>query len=315
MVAVNEWRTCHVTCRRVVIAGERGGRPGAAATRAPFEPIERCPFCEGNEHDTPATIVQRSLGIGHSWDIRVVSNRFPAVTYATVSGAGAHEVVIESAEHVAAFHELPERQLELALFVWRDRLAALRRSGFAYAWAFKNSGTQAGASLEHVHSQIVGLDFVPDAVGLEWKRSTRLWKERGNTFAGEVISRERREGARIVADGDHFIVICPRVSRFGYEMAIAPFQASPHFEACDRIGELSGMLRRTLASLARATGGCDYNLVLQQAPFAATDAAMGWRLEVLPRLSREAGFEWATGCHINTIPPERAAAEIRANWA
>jgi UDPglucose--hexose-1-phosphate uridylyltransferase len=36
-----------------------------------------------------------------------------------------------------------------------------------------------------------------------------------------------------------------------------------------------------------------------------------WHIEIIPRLTKIAGFEWGTGFYINPVPPESAAEFLR----
>ena len=37
----------------------------------------------------------------------------------------------------------------------------------------------------------------------------------------------------------------------------------------------------------------------------------GWRIDIVPRLTYLAGLELGTGVHLNIVPPEQVAAELR----
>jgi len=55
-----------------------------------------------------------------------------------------------------------------------------------------------------------------------------------------------------------------------------------------------------------------YNYIIHNSPFPDVDRDYyHWHLEILPKLTKMAGFEWGTGFFINPTPPEEAAAYLR----
>jgi UDPglucose--hexose-1-phosphate uridylyltransferase len=55
-----------------------------------------------------------------------------------------------------------------------------------------------------------------------------------------------------------------------------------------------------------------YNFIIHTSPFGdANNAYYHWHMEIIPRLTKVAGFEWGTGFYINPTPPEEAAAYLR----
>ena len=90
--AVNEFRHNLVTDDWVVFSSARRGRPRQVqpyAERCNLTSLPShdatCPFCRGNEHETPeATLTVRYPGTD-DWRLRVVPNKYPAVTTTAVS--------------------------------------------------------------------------------------------------------------------------------------------------------------------------------------------------------------------------------------
>ena len=68
-------------------------------------------------------------------------------------------MIIESARHVDRMSALSVAELAEVLDAYRERLAHWRdeRASFEYGLVFKNLGAAAGASLAHVHSQLIAL--------------------------------------------------------------------------------------------------------------------------------------------------------------
>jgi UDPglucose--hexose-1-phosphate uridylyltransferase len=284
-----EFRTCAVTGRSVVLAPGRASRPHD--DRGDAGP---CPFCPGNEHETPPEL--HSIRDENGWQARVVSNRYPAVR-PDAPAFGFHELIVECPEHVERPTDLTESRTANVFRVYRERLVHHFMDPRIQAVSvFKNVGVAAGASREHAHSQLVALPFVPpDLVS------------RPGPCA---ICRMPGNSERLVAASEHFAAVCPTAPRFAHEVWIVPTAHEPRFEAVDRDRELARLVRRVLAALDALLDRPAFNWLLVTAPRPA-DASFHWRLEVIPRRSAVAGFEWSTGVFINDVAPEWAAARLR----
>lgn len=276
---MGEWRNDPSTGRRVRIAPARAARPSDFGRTAPRR---ACPFCAGSEDETPPES-DRIAGADGGWLCRVVPNRYPAFDDAD----GRQEVIIESPRHTTRFTDLTADEATAAVTMWARRVRHWRAAeGFGEAWLFKNEGPLAGASLEHTHSQIVAL---PKRAAAEPRPAAR---------PAETILRD-----------DALVAACPAAPRFAYESWIHAASPSDRFDelATDaaRAAAVAALLQRLLAATARASGVEAYNLML-------IDDGTAWRLELTPRSAVLAGFELATGWWINAVPPERAAASLRA---
>ena len=313
---MSEFRQDPLSRRWVIIGGERGGRPNEfveAATRA--KDIS-CPFCAGHEVETPAAIATYGANGKAPWLVRVVPNKFPAVTTEQTSGFGRHEVIIESPRHVASLSELTDVEAESVFSAYRDRLCRLKAEGrFRYVQIFKNVGPAAGASLEHVHSQLVALASVPEVVEQELFASGEFYAENGRSLLKDMLDKEVEAGERVVAETEHFVAFCPYASRFGYEVWLAPRRHQARFEDVEpgELGELSRIMHDVIGRIERAVGQSAYNYFLHTQPFDMPAADhYHWHIEIVPRLTKVAGFEWGTGCFINPYAPEAAAAHLRS---
>ena len=99
-----------------------------------------------------------------------------------------------------------------------------------------------------------------------------------------------------------------------YELLVVPTREAGDFaQLSDALAEkLSALLLDLIARLERKVRGVAYNWLIHTAPFDSKDSEhYHWHLEIVPRLTRTAGYEWATGYAINPVPPEKAAAELR----
>lgn len=314
-----------VTGRPAFVAPQRSGKPDDEALAKRLgpagRPLQWCPFCAGNESRTPQSVLRIPADAALPWRARIVPNAFPITTAAAAfpvgegrEAVGLHDVVIESPRHDRSILDLAPDAWEDVWTICQRRLAtAAEMERLAWATIFKNSGARAGASLEHVHSQIVGIDVIPPAIAAEAATIARD----AATFP-RVIDAARSEG-RVVGERDGLVVLVPPAPRQPFETWIMTTAREPHLHtaAPARVAALASLTRDLVRRLGNVAPGCHYNWWLHAAPFARTRdhdpvvAAWHWHLEVLPRLSELAGFEIGTGCHITTRSAEESARLLR----
>lgn len=336
-----ELRKDPITGRQVAFAPERASRPFEHTEPPPATLLDRCPFCRGNEDLTPEAVLQPgdSGEASPEWLVRVIPNRYPAfamtgesdapriaansgeVLFESLPGAGRHEVLIESPDHRRQMSELTDEQFLRIVDVYQQRILALADDDrLAHITIFKNQGAAAGASLEHVHSQLVATPFVPRSIDEELDAATgfsRSAHSESPSLWSAILKRELRESARIISESDSFVVFCPFASRFPYETWIVPRRHEPHFTepASRETHEFAELLHRTLSALERTLPIPSYNFALCTAPFCdKRSPAYHWHLKITPRIAGIAGFEVGTGGWINIVMPEVAAARLREAW-
>jgi UDPglucose--hexose-1-phosphate uridylyltransferase len=317
--------------RWVIIATERAARPSDFKSEAQPPKSGFCPFCKGNEAKTPPEIMAyREAGSRPNeggWRVRVVPNKFPALRvegdlgkvgygiYDMMNGIGAHEVIIETPEHQTSLAPLSEANIREVLWAYRDRLVDLKKDRrLVYGMVFKNVGSVAGASLEHTHSQLICTPIVPRTVVGEMNGAQEFFRYRGRCLFCDMIQQEVDSAKRVVLDGPQFVSFAPFASRFPFETWILPRQHSSHFENLQRmeVDELARTLKVVLTKLERSLENPPYNYILHTAPFNTADLEhFHWHIEIIPRLTKVAGFEWGTGFYINPVPPEKAAEFMR----
>ncbi|MFQ5712474.1 MAG: galactose-1-phosphate uridylyltransferase [Candidatus Scalinduaceae bacterium] len=326
-----ELRKEPVSGRWVIIASERSARP--TDFKSTPQPIKRnfCPFCEGNEAKTPPEIMayreKGSKANTRGWRVRVVPNKFPALQiegkqnkhgegiYDMMNGIGAHEVIIESPKHVLSLTALDNGSVEEVLWCYRDRLIDLKKDKrFVYGLLFKNVGVSAGASLEHSHSQLIVTPIVPQQVINEMAGAETFYKYRGRCLFCDMIQQEIATDSRIVILAENFVAFTPFASRFPFETWILPRTHDSHFENLQKleIEELANVLKNTLIRLESALKFPPYNYIIHTTPFHINESEYyHWHIEIIPRLTNIAGFEWGTGFYINPMSPEKAAKFLR----
>jgi UDPglucose--hexose-1-phosphate uridylyltransferase len=345
---MSELRKDPLVDRWVIIAAERGRRPddfhaGEAPARGEGGP--GCAFCEGNEAKTPAeTWALRPEGSppnGPGWRIRVVPNKFPALQiegevrrrglgiFDHMSGIGAHEVVIESPRHDWRMSQAPPAEIEPVLRACQTRLVDLYGDHrFRYVVIFRNYGPQAGASLGHPHSQLIAVPITPKEVKDKLNSAREYYGHKERCIFCDIIDQELMLGDRVVVEDDHFVALSPFAARFPFELAIYPKQHQHDFSLLDdeRRSALAQILHVCLHYLAAALGNPAYNYIINTAPntvprpgksdyWGTVALDYHWHLEILPRITRQAGFEYGTGFYINPVAPEDAADFLRETMA
>ena len=326
-----ELRRDPIVGRWVIISTERARRP------SDFTPAPRqrkggpCVFCGGQEHRTPEEVWALRPGRSEpntpGWLLRVVPNKFPALRiegelepaaeglYDRMNGVGAHEVVIESPDHGVVIEHLPPAHLAEVFRAYRDRIVDLAKDPrLEYVMVFKNHGDPAGASLEHTHSQLIATPVVPLMVEEELAGALQHLRIKKRCIWCDIIRQERQEGGRIILDQDGFMALSPFAPRFPFETWILPDRHRSAFEesGIDDLRNLAGALQDFLRRMNRLLNDPPFNFMLHTAPlYESSLDHFHWHLEVIPKLTRVAGFEWGSGFFINAVSPEEAASGLR----
>jgi UDPglucose--hexose-1-phosphate uridylyltransferase len=293
---VNEVRK-DVIGRKVVITAVRGARPhDHAPSERPAKTVlpEKCFFCPGNEHLTPPEIDR--IEVDGKWEIRCFPNKFPAFSAESRKAYGRHEVIVETHEHQKTLSELSEENLFDYLSMIKRRMeSAAADPKLAYTAVFKNEGKAGGASLEHSHTQLVGMPFVPDYV-------KRLAKK-----AGKISKMRAKQQKNMYAKNGHFFAVCPKAPRYHFETWIAPTEEVSSLVALTdaQLRALASILKSVLTAFDSATGFGPYNIIFHSAPHAG--GQFPFHLEVVSRLSTWAGFELGTEVVMVSELPEMSA--------
>lgn len=312
--------------RDVFIAPRRADRPNDLADEA----TGPCPFCAGNEELTAPDLLRWPQPVAGSWKTRIVPNRYPVVEPiksgatasqdtsegppAVTAAHGLHEVVIESPEHVASVLDVPPDDWYQVWRLCQRRLGQLAEEGdFCWATIFKNGGAAAGASLEHLHSQLIAIDRVPPTIVAKCRQLT------GKLGLFSELLADAAASDRIVSCSSGITALVPPAPRQPFEVWLVPDTPAAFFHRASE-AEVAAVAKLTQCfarALERLTPGGSYNWWLHQFPDAAPVAVRPlaehwhWHVEIMPRLAPLAGFELGTGCHISTIAPATAARLLR----
>jgi len=327
-----ELRKDPIIGRWIIISTERGKRP--TGFKAPEQRVAHegfCPLCPGNEEKTPPEVyVLRPNGSGPNttgWSLRVVPNKFPALViegslnkrgegmYDKMNGIGAHEVIIETPDHGVSLSQLNGKAFEDVLWAYRERIIDLKKDDrFRYVLIFKNHGAEAGASLAHSHSQLIALPITPKRVIEEMEGSRNYYTYKDRCIYCDIVHQESRDNVRVVNENDEFIAIAPFASRSPFELWILPKKHSSCFIETSpaKYGPLANVFRDVLTRLHRSLQDPPYNFTLHTSPFnEMVNDFYHWHFEIIPKLSKIAGFEIGSGFFINPVPPEDAAAYLK----
>lgn len=326
-----ELRKDPISGRWVIIAVERGKRP----TDFTSPPVQRkrggfCPFCPGNEYTTPSEIMAfrptASEPNKPGWTLRVMPNKFPALQiygdlgragegmFDKMNGIGAHEVIIETPDHQLSLSTMPPKAVEDVLWAYYFRLTDLKKDmRFRYVLIFKNEGDVAGASLEHSHSQLIAVPIVPKLVKEEVDSSRHYFEFKERCIFCDLINQEMEDGKRVIYENSGYIALAPFAPRSPFETWILPKKHESVFYPPNKsFSALADALKRVLRQMDRILDTPPYNYIIHTSPF--TDEIndyFHWHIELMPKLTNIAGFEWGSGFYINPTLPEEAAKFMR----
>ncbi|MFZ5950929.1 MAG: galactose-1-phosphate uridylyltransferase [Candidatus Rifleibacteriota bacterium] len=315
----------------VIISPERGKRPSdfQKIEEAPDDP-KTCPFCEGNEHLTPGeTLAFRTSGTAANskgWWVRIVPDRSPILApegdsgregigmFDAMNSIGVHEVVVETPSHNIGLQNANLEQVREVIWAYKQRLLEIKKNPrFKHFMIVKNSG-KGVSSFSHSHSHIVATPIIPKRIEEELEGAREYYHYHDRCLFCDIIKQETKEASRVVYEDDQFIVFCPFAARFPFEMEITPKHHTSSFELIENhmVGSLAKALQTALIKMQSLLPGQPFNFVIHTSP--CSDSYKDfyhWHIEIIPKLTKIAGFEWGSGFYINPTPPEDAAKMLR----
>jgi len=325
-----ELRQNFFTKEWVIIATERAKRPEELATHRSIQPspafVETCPFCPGNENKTPPEVM-RHPAKGDLWQVRVIPNKCAALSSDVqptrslqhlrrrIDGFGFHEVIVDSPDHSRCMALLSDEQVAGILSVYRQRYNALSLDHRVnHITIFKNHGLDAGASLQHPHSQLIATPVIPSQVRHRLHEALRHYDDVGECMFCHMVEREVEDQTRVVIKSERFVAMEVFASPTPFATHIFPLRHMASFGDISEmeIADLARILRALLAKIYVGLGNPDLNFTVRSGPAEYTQARhFHWYVSVIPRLTRVAGFELGSGMFINTVLPEAAAEFLR----
>jgi UDPglucose--hexose-1-phosphate uridylyltransferase len=325
-----ELRQNFFTKEWVIIATERAKRPEEMAVRRAVQPVpafvESCPFCPGNESKTPAEVL-RFPANGMPWTVRVIPNQFAALSsdvqptrslqhlWRRIDGFGFHEVIIDGPDHSRCMALLPDEHVASILRVYKQRYQMLSTDHRVnHITIFKNHGTDAGASLQHPHSQLIATPMIPSQVRHRLQEALRHYDDVGECMFCHMVEREVENQTRIVLKSERFVAMEVFASATPFATHIFPLRHMASFGDISEmeLTDLGRVLRTLLAKIYVGLENPDLNFTVRSGPAEYAGARhFHWYVSVIPRLTHTAGFELGSGMFINTVLPEAAAEFLR----
>ena len=330
---MSELRQDPTTKAWVILAPERAKRPqqGPRKKRANELPgwDASCPFCPGNESQTPEEVFRLpALDQDSAWEIRVVPNRFAALTpegdiarredgrfFRRMQGIGVHEIIVETPSHNTPIALMSYEQIEKVLITYQKRYNALKvNQQLRFITIFKNYGWAAGTSLAHPHSQLVATPIIAPYYHRKFDVAHEYYSDLGRCLYCDLLAEELEKGERIIAETKQFAVLHPYASRVPYETWIVPKEHYSSFGLfpATHLAELAMVLKGSLLCLYQELDDPAFNLMVDSTTTAdEEDPYYHWHIRIVPRITTIAGFEMGSGIYISTALPEQTASHIR----
>ncbi len=317
--------------RRWILTGKRQEMPDARASG------DACPFCPGNERLTPPAIREVRDGNG-GWKVRVFHDRAPIFhieggagrrgegMYDLMNPLGAHEIVVETAQHAISLAHLPIEQVATVLGVCRDRIRDLKQDErFRYVSLFKDQPWAAPSVHGHAHAQVLATPVLPLVAEMKFRWSHAHFQKKDRCIFCDILHQETEDPRRVVDQNDEFIALCPFASHSPYEMWVIPLRHSSSFERdVDSPQRLSSLASFYRAALQRAEKISEsLHVVVHTEPnvqahgwpqgwWESLEEDFHWHIEIYPDVDGQRRFLGTGGLYFNPIPPEEAALVLRA---
>lgn len=299
-------KRCYLTGEYVFYATDRANRPHSfkMIDDSPSVPVKYCPFCPENEHMTP----KRIFGTEDN-SIRIVPNKYPFIPVGDES-FGVHDVLIDTADHEERMWQFTDEHMYKLMQVIKNRVVELESNEkVKYVQVFKNQGKDAGASQSHSHWQITALSVVPLKMEHLLEVLGRYYKDNGKCYFCHMDF-----GTRIIEENELFFSYMPADAKFAYEMDILPKRhISSVTEFTDEeLAAFGRLLRNSVKRLNKIYENVSYNVCFYSAPKeTANKECFHFYAQIFPRIGHMAGFEFSTGCYINSVLPEIGAQKLR----
>lgn len=302
-----------------IVAAGRGKRPSDFSSSPEVQNTTSCVFCAGKEDKTPPALAVYKNGhilrdseqeLIRDWQIRCIPNMYPALSpegeiasgNLALSGYGFHEVIIETPQHERRLTNFTDEEIKLLITAYRDRVMHYwEQPKIQFVSLFKNWGKQAGASLEHTHSQLIALPLVPPSI----KKELDMIHSGDKCPYCEIVRMESSND-RLVYENEHFIAFAPYYSKVPFEIWFLPKTHVSHLGKMspDMMRSLGIAIRDVLTRLETVLASPPYNYMFFQL---LNNDSYHLNIRLQPVTSKIAGFEKNTDIFINTMPPEQAA--------
>ena len=273
-----------------------------------------------------------------SYDVVAFENRFPSFSnriggeaslvdgeqlWPTRPAAGRCEVVCFTSDTHGSFAALDPRRARTVVEAWIDRTQALAATdGVEQVFVFENRGEEIGVTLPHPHGQIYGYPYLTPKTQAMLRRAREHRAATGRNLFRDVLDAERRSGARIVLETEHWSAYVPAAARWPVEVHLAPHRDVPDLAALDD-AERADLVTAYLDLLGRLDRyypdehPLPYIAGWHQAPVHEGRDEFRLHLQVFSVLRGPgkvkflAGSESAMAAWVNDTTPEKVAARLR----
>src|SRR5581483_11969433 len=289
--------------------------------------VKTCPFCPGNEDQTPPEVLRSPAGSG-AWQVRVVPNRFAALnkdaeptrtihrSRRTINGFGVHDVIVETPDHSQFMALMTDARVADILRIYKTLHTELAHDPrIAHVTMFKNHGRDAGTSLEHPHSQLIATPVISHQIRERIHQALSHYDEYGECMFCQMVGEELEEKVRVVMTTEHFVALELFASATPFCTHIYPRRHMASFGdiSAAEVADLARTLRTVLAKMYYGLDNPDFNYTIRSAPAECVGVKyFHWYVSIIPRLTRVAGFELGSGMFINSVLPEAAAEFLRS---
>jgi len=318
---MSQLRKDPIVGRWTIIATERARRPAAFVD--PLSTVtdqKKCPYCQD--------IASHSIYESHG--VKVIKSSSPILDeskpferqaqglYEVCHSYGSHEIVLESPDHIANMADLTIEQIKAVIRTYCLRMQTHRKDpSIEYILAYKNYGVAAGSrNIGHSRSQIMAVPVLPMRVQDKTRGAEQYFDIHERCLFCDMVNQELKNRERVITENEYFVVIAPFASRFPFETWVLP--KYHHCDFADGImgyeDSLAAIMKDILLRMKIGLNDPAYNYMIQTSPVKNPSSYKDhyhWHIEVMPRLTRVAGFERGTGFYICPIPPEMTAVFLR----
>jgi UDPglucose--hexose-1-phosphate uridylyltransferase len=265
------------------------------------------------------------------WEVAVLPNKYPAVERGAVcsvplrhgiyharTAVGTHNLLI-TRDHSKPFVDLSNAEATKVFEVLQAfHTMAAKDKCAAYISSFYNYGPGAGASIWHPHYQMLTLPIVPPHTVHSLRGTNEYFKKYGRCVRCDIIKVESKKKVRIVAENEHAIALAPYASKRPFEVSVVPKKHWPSFRETPpaAVRGIALALQSVMRRMKKNLNDPDLNFFVHDTPLDNKDYRHHhWHIQVIPRTSSDAGFEFSTNIEINVVDPDQAAAILRGKKA
>ena len=256
------------------------------------------------------------------WGVRRSTPQLADDLLVARSASGLCRVLCFSPRHDLTLALMSPAEIRPVVEAWAEEHARLgSREDVAHVQVFENKGEMMGCSNPHPHCQVWATAHVPALPARRLASQRRHFEAKGSDLLGDCLARELSDGARVVCDNAHWVVLVPFWAVWPFETMVLPRRRVPDLAATsaeerDALAEILCRLNVRYDNLFRCS--FPYSMGWHARP---TDGGEHpyWRVHATyhPPLLRSAtvrkfvvGYEMAAESQ-RDFTPEEAAARLR----